>query len=230
MIQSGNFSAAEHAAALDGKIATLTRVVQEIGERIDRLAEVVTIVKGLWGPDPLTYHGDHFTITELDGQPKPVQQPRPPNVIRCGGRKILALAAREADVVGVNVSMATGNVAESGPSGLEGEMDRRVAWVREVAGAERFSQLEFTVRVTAVDVLPDGTPAADRLARAEAAGRATGLSGEQALAAPTVLVGTVDEICADLVARRERFGFSYVCVSQGAMEAFAPVVQRLAGT
>ncbi len=199
------------------------------GERIDRLAEVVAVVKGLWGPDPVTFHGDHFTITELDGQPKPVQQPRPPIVIGGGGRKVLALAAREADVVGVNVSMATGRIADSGPSALEGEMDSRVSWVREVAGPERFSELELTVRVTATEILPDGTSAADRLARAEASGRPTGLSGEQALAAPTVLVGTVDEICADLEARRQRFGFSYVCVSQGAMEAFAPVVQRLSG-
>jgi probable F420-dependent oxidoreductase len=199
------------------------------GERIDRLAEVVAIVKGLWGPEPVTFHGDHFTIEGLEGHPKPVQQPRPPIVIGGGGRKILALAAREADVVGVNVSMATGDVAASGPSALEDEMDRRVAWVREVAGPDRFSELELTVRVTAVEVLPDGTSAADRLARAEVLGRPTGLSGAQALVAATVLVGTVDGICADLEARRERFGLSYVCVSQSAMEAFAPVVQRLTG-
>jgi probable F420-dependent oxidoreductase len=200
------------------------------GERIARLAEVIAIVKGLWGPDPVTFHGEHFTIEGLEGHPKPVQQPRPPICIGGGGRKILALAAREADIVGINVSMATGRIADSGASALEGEMDARVAWVREVAGPERFSQLELTVRVTAVAVLPDGTSAADRRARAEDAGRPTGLSGEQALQAPTVLVGTVDEICADLVARRERYGFSYVCVSQGAMEDFAPVVERLAGT
>jgi probable F420-dependent oxidoreductase len=200
------------------------------GERIDRLAEVVAIVKGLWGADPVTFHGEHFTLTDLDGQPKPVQQPRPPIAIGGGGRKILALAAREADIVGVNVSMASGSIADSGPSSLEDEMDRRVAWVREVAGPERFAELELTVRVTGVAVLPDGAPAADRLERAAEVGRPTGLSGEQALASPTVLVGTVDEICADLVARRQRFGFSYVCVSQGAMEPFAPVVQRLTGT
>src|SRR5262249_4254360 len=88
------------------------------GERTDRLAQVVAIGKGLWGPDPRTYHGDHFTITELDGQPKPVQQPRPAIVIGGGGRKILALAAREADVIGVNVSMATGRISDSGPSAL----------------------------------------------------------------------------------------------------------------
>jgi probable F420-dependent oxidoreductase len=199
------------------------------GERIDRLAEAVTVIKALWGSEPVTFHGEHFTLTDCDGQPKPVQQPRPPIAIGGGGRRILALAAREADIVGVSVSMASGSIADSGPSALEGEMDRKVAWVREVAGAERFAQLELTVRVTAVGVLPDGVSAADRLARAAELGRPTGLSGEQALTSPTVLVGTVDQICADLLARRDRFGFSYVVVSQGAMEDMAPVVQRLTG-
>ena len=154
-------------------------------------------MKGLWGPDPVTFHGDHFTLTELDGQPKPVQQPRPPIVIGGGGRRILALAAREADVIGINVSMATGRIADSGPSALEGEMDRRVEWVREVAGPERFAELELTMRVPATAVLPDGTSATERLARVAELGRPTGLTGEQALASPTVLVGTVDEICRD---------------------------------
>jgi probable F420-dependent oxidoreductase len=199
------------------------------GERIDRLAEAVAVIKGLWGPAPVTFHGEHFTLTDCDGQPKPVQRPRPPIAIGGGGRRILALAAREADIVGISVVMASGSIAESGASALEGEMGRRVEWVREVAGPERFAELELTVRVTAVGVLPDGASSAERLARAAELGRPTGLSGEQALASPTVLVGTVEEICADLTARRERFGFSYVVVSQGAMEAFAPVVARLAG-
>jgi probable F420-dependent oxidoreductase len=198
------------------------------GVRIERLAETVAIVKGLWGPEPLTYAGRHFTITALDGQPKPVQLPRPPIVIGGGGRRVLALAAREADIVGVSVNMASASVADSGPSALPDEMDRRVAWIREVAG-DRFAALELTVRVTATAVLPDGASPAARLAAAASAGAAIGLDGPQTLQAPTALVGTVDEICADLVARRERYGFSYPVVSQGAMEAFAPVVERLAG-
>jgi probable F420-dependent oxidoreductase len=199
------------------------------GVRIDRLAETVAIVKGLWGPEPFTYSGRHFTITALDGQPKPVQRPRPPIAIGGGGRRLLALAAREADIVGVSGSMASGSAADSGPSTLPDEMDRRVAWVREVAGADRFAGLELTVRVTATAVLPDGTSPGARLAAAAAAGAPTGLDGPQTLETPTALVGTVDEICSDLLARRERYGFSYPVLSQGAMEAFAPVVQRLAG-
>jgi hypothetical protein len=38
------------------------------------------------------------------------------------------------------------------------------------------------------------------------------------------------EIVADLVARREEFGFSYVIVGGGEIDSFAPVVAKLAGT
>lgn len=47
--------------------------------------------------------------------------------------------------------------------------------------------------------------------------------------AVAVLNGTVAEMCAQLVARRESLGISYIQVSTELMEAFAPVVARLAG-
>ena len=42
--------------------------------------------------------------------------------------------------------------------------------------------------------------------------------------------GSVVEIVDDLVARREKLGFSYVIVGGPDIAAFAPVVARLAGT
>jgi hypothetical protein len=47
---------------------------------------------------------------------------------------------------------------------------------------------------------------------------------------PIAMAGTVDEVCEDLIARRERWGFNYIVVHEGEVEAFAPVVERLAGT
>src|SRR2546425_11376979 len=63
--------------------------------RIARLAEAITILKGLFSPGPFTFHGEHYRVTELDGMPKPLQQPLP-FLIGGGGPKVLALAAREA--------------------------------------------------------------------------------------------------------------------------------------
>jgi hypothetical protein len=44
-----------------------------------------------------------------------------------------------------------------------------------------------------------------------------------------VLVGTVDQMVEDLCARRARWGISYYVVHEPYMDAFAPVVTRLAG-
>ena len=49
-------------------------------------------------------------------------------------------------------------------------------------------------------------------------------------ASPFALVGPPEKLVDDLLERRERWGFSYVIVGQNDVEAFAPVVARLAGT
>ncbi len=65
---------------------------------------------------------------------------------------------------------------------------------------------------------------------AEALAPAFGIEADDALESGTVLVGTVDEVCDTLVARREEWGVSYVVIGDDVFEAFAPVVARLAGT
>ena len=68
--------------------------------RSARLAEAVTVLKGLFADETLNYAGSHYRITELDGLPKPVQRPHPPFLIGGGGRRTLSLAGREAQIVG----------------------------------------------------------------------------------------------------------------------------------
>jgi probable F420-dependent oxidoreductase len=199
------------------------------GVRVDRLTEAVTVLKGLWGPDPLTFRGEHYSTTALDGLPKPVREQGITLFIGGGGRRILSLAAREADVVGVNLNLAAGELSSAGRTGLAAAFDERVAWVRDQAGAERFSELELAIRVHMAAVLPDGSSGDDRLAAAARVGGPLGLTAEQVLESPSALVGTIDEICTDLADRRERWGFSYATLSQPMLEPFAPVVARLTG-
>ncbi|MBV9326491.1 MAG: LLM class flavin-dependent oxidoreductase [Chloroflexi bacterium] len=69
--------------------------------RLGRFEEAVQVLKGLWADGPLTFKGEHYAITEYDSQPKPLQRPHPPILIGAGGRRLLSLAAREADTVGI---------------------------------------------------------------------------------------------------------------------------------
>jgi probable F420-dependent oxidoreductase len=195
------------------------------GVRINRLVEAVQIIKGLFGDAPLTYHGEHYTVRGLDGLPKPVQRPHPPIMIGGGGRRVLSFAAREADIVSVNIKTTAEGTFDFSSLTAEAAA-QKVAWVREAAG-ERFDRLTLNILVPALAITESRRQTAEEMLRQ------SGISGnvmsvEQALESPSVLCGTVDEIVEDLQVRRERYGFSYIVVWEP-MEKFAPVVERLAG-
>ena len=68
------------------------------GERMEILEEQLQIVLGNWSPSPFTFNGRHYTVRDLDAQPKPVQQPHPPLIMGgLAGPRSAALAARYAD-------------------------------------------------------------------------------------------------------------------------------------
>ena len=194
------------------------------GVRIDRFEEGLAIVKGLLGPDPVDHAGRHYTITGMRGTPAPVQSPRPPILIGGGGRRVLTIAAREADIVGINGSMHAGVIGPDAIASMTAEaVDDKVAIVREAAGARR-DELELNVRAFMVQV----TEARD--ATLSAIAGAIGVEPPMVEATPFALVGPPAKLVEDLLARRERWGFSYVIVGAADVEAFAPVVAELAGT
>lgn len=193
------------------------------GVRIDRLEEAIRVIKGSWGDGPFGFDGDHYTVTDYDGLPAPVQRPHPPLLVGGGGRRVLSLAAREADIVGVNPNLGAGAAAtEAVRDTLPDATRQKIAWVREAAG-DRFDDLELQVRyfVTAVTD--------DRMGLAEAMAPGLGVSAEEGLESSLALVGTVDEIVDVCHRRREEYGFSYLVVGDAEVDAFAPVVDRLAG-
>lgn len=194
------------------------------GTRVDRLAEAVAIVKGLLGGQEVTFAGRHYRVNAHRIHPLPVQRPHPPILIGGNGRRLLTLAAREADIVGLSGITFRQGGAELDLSGWRTEgVDERVRLTREAAG-DRHERLELNALVQRVIVTDDRRQAAEELAR-----RWPQLSPTEILEAPYVLVGTVDQQVEDLRARRERWGISYYVVFEPYMEAFAPVVGRLAG-
>ena len=196
----------------------------QAGVRVDRLEEALAVIKGSWGPDPFSFEGTHYTITDYNGIPKPTQQPYPPILVGGGGPRVLRLAGREADIVGINPNLRAGEVTNDAASDSVAEMvDQKVGWIREGAG-DRFDDLELQIRFFFAAITDD------RQALAEAAAPGFGLSPEAAMESGITCIGTIDEICDQLIARRERWGVSYVVIGDDLFEAFAPVVERLAGT
>jgi len=194
------------------------------GVRIDRLEEALAVLRGAWAQEPFTFHGEHYQVTDLVLPPAPVTTGGPPLVIGGGGERVLRLAAREADVVALNVNLKAGVIDERAfPDGTPEATDRKLAWVREaVAGRAQAPVLQ--VRVHLAMVTDDRAGVIEQLAPA------FGLTPEQAADTPHALVGSVEEICDQLVERRERWGISQIGLSHDQLDAFAPVVARLAGT
>jgi probable F420-dependent oxidoreductase len=194
------------------------------GVRIDRLEEGLAVVKGLLAGGAFSFRGKHYEINHHPGTPLPAQRPRPPILVGGGGRRILSLAAREADIVSVNFDLRSGSLGPHlGATATAEATAKRVKWVREAAG-DRFDDLELshTAYLTMVT--------SDRDAVAAGLGSGFGLDADQVLAMPNFAIGTVGQIADELERRRDELGFSYVVVGGECYEAMAPVVARLAGT
>jgi probable F420-dependent oxidoreductase len=196
------------------------------GVRVDRLEESIRVLKGLFGDKPLTFAGKHYAITNLDSYPKPVQRPHPLLLIGAAGKRMLSIAAREADIIGFQtVSTAHGVMADDPSGRLAPAVTARVEQVRQVAGA-RFDRIELSMVATVV-LAEERRPAAERFARERGW---AGISAEQVLEMPSVFIGSIEQIVDEMRARRDRYGFSYYVVLDRAMQTVAPIVGRLAGT
>jgi len=190
--------------------------------RIARLAEAVQICRGVWTGEPFSFDGEHYQIAEVTGYPKPVSSI--PVLIGGGGHEVLSLAAREADIVGVNPKIVARDInPRSMATTAADAVDERIGWIRSAAG-DRIDDIELQLQVF-VTVVTD-----DRRAVAEKLAPALGLPPEVVLSAPYFQIGPLGLIASNLCELRDRWGISYIAFQQDATEAVAPVVAQLAGT
>lgn len=192
-----------------------------------RLEEAIEVLKGYFGDGPFTFQGEHYTIRDLDGYPKPVQRPHPPFLIGGGGRRTLALAGREAAIVGLAPRILSGE--RSDPSSLTlAAAEEKIGWVREAAG-DRFDDLVFNVYPSTWPITITDHP------RAEAAKVIDHLRGrnpvdltvDEVLESPQLFIGNIEGFVAKFQMLRERLGITSFMT--GDIDELAPVVERLAG-
>jgi len=195
------------------------------GVRIERMGEALDVMRALWAsPDPVHFEGAHYRIDGAVGTPRPWRPGGPLICIGGGGRRILSLAARVADVVSLNATLSAGELgADTASSATPRAFDEKVGWVRDAAGP-RFDAIELQCHCPFVMVTDDRDDTAARMAGP------FGLTPTEAVGVPLLLLGTVGQLCETIEERRARYGFTYWIVPDAAMEALAPVVARLAGT
>ncbi len=194
------------------------------GLRIDRMIEAVAVLRGLWGDEAFSFDGEHYTITEMNGFPKPVQAAGPPIIVGGGSPRVLSTAARLADIVGVNPNVGAGTVGPEAIASMSADAtDEKLGWIRTAAG-DRLDDIEISI-LKFVTIVTD-----DRDTVAAKVGGAMGMDAPTLLASPHTIVGSVDQVVDELIEQRERWHGSYVTVQSDALESFAPVVAALAGS
>jgi len=194
------------------------------GTRISRMIEAIEVLRGLWGPEPFSYTGEHYTITEMNGMPKPVQAGGPPLIVGGGAKRVLSTAARMADIVGVNPNVGAGSFGPEAIASMSADAtDEKLGWVRDAAG-DRFNDIEISILKFVTNVTDDRDTVAAKV------GGAMGIDAATILASPHTMVGSAEQIADELVEQRDRWQGSYVTVQLDAIDAFAPVVAALAGT
>lgn len=194
------------------------------GVRVSRLQESVRLLRQLFSGQTVTFSGDHYAVENFPSFPVPSQKERLPILVAGSGDRMLSLAAREADIVGLQtVNTTSGTVVADPQNWLAETVHRKVDRIQKAAGA-RFDHLELNSTVTLV-------PGDDREASARQVITERGwhhLSPETILQMPTFLIGTPDEMVEDLRYCQETFRLSYLVVSQRQAPLLAPLIPLLA--
>jgi probable F420-dependent oxidoreductase len=202
---------------------------EPVGVRINRLAEAVAVLKGCFAEGPFSFAGEHYTITGHDGAPKPAQRPHPPIFLGGGGKRLLTLAAREAQIIGLAPRLVSGDRPRVDAWSLTAAAtEEKISWIRAAAG-DRFGELELNTYPQGGPTVVTDDPRPEARRRVDRIREQTGveLTIDEILDSPHTFVGSIKDLTHKFVDLRERFGISSFLVDD--LDALAPVVEDLAG-
>ena len=190
------------------------------GKRIDRLEESLAIITTVLAGQPVHHRGTWYQIDGLDLDVMPERHGRPPLLIGAGGPRMLKMAARHADIVGLLPAPIKASEDRDDPADrLPPALDQKLAVLRSAAG-DRFSGLELSALATIVITARRRSDTEDLIARRGW----SGIDAETVWDMPTVYIGSAAQIRDDLQARRERFGLSYLITPDRDLPALASII------
>ena len=198
------------------------------GTRIERLTEAIAILRGLFADGPFSFAGRFYAIDALDGQPKPVQRPHPPFLIGGTRERVVRLAAREADIVGLDLRQDGAVILDA----FEARTDVRIACIREEAG-QRVEQLDISVLRLIGDITITREPlkAAAEVARGLTDRTGVQITAQDVIESPYSLIGTVPDLVDKLIRTRQHWGINSFLIGwfdEPTLRDIAPVVEQLA--
>lgn len=193
------------------------------GQRIARLGESLTIMRGLLAGTPVRHTGDSYRTDGLDLDVLPAPRTAPRLLVGAGGPRMLRLAARHADIVGVLPAPIRGPADSDDPRDrLPAAFGAKIGVLREAAG-DRFGNLEISAFGTFIVTSGRRAATEDLITRRGW----TGIDAEAVWQMPTVFIGSPEQIRSDLRERQDRFGLSYLVAGDSALPALAGIASAL---
>jgi probable F420-dependent oxidoreductase len=200
------------------------------GLRIERLEEALSIIRGMWTDEKTSFAGKHYCTEDAQRAANLPEGSVPPILIGGGGPRVLRLAGRCADIVGISAKVDQGKVTpETARDVAPDRVLEKIDWIRE--GAEQAGRdaeaIELSTLTFVCAVTDDPKPLREALSDN------TGMSPEEVANCPLFLAGSGSEICDRLERQREAIGISYIVIQGGdfdLVERFAEeVVTPLSG-
>lgn len=224
VLSNGRFELGIGAGWLKDEYEQTGMVFDSAGIRVERMQEALHVLKGLFAEKPFTFAGKHYTITNLDSFPKPVQKPRLPLLVGAGSKRMLSIAAKEADIIGIlPKALGNGTISDDFTERLASTTTQKIELIRQAAG-ERFDDVELSI-IVSIYITEHQQQKAEQIMHERSWNT---IAVHDVLAMPSILIGSTKQITEKILMIREQFGFSYFVVSDAALETFAPVVTRLA--
>jgi probable F420-dependent oxidoreductase len=193
-----------------------------------RLAESITVLKGLFAGSPFSFVGEYYTICDYAAEPVPTQRPHPPFFIGGGGRRTLSLAGREADIVGLAPRILP-NATVDAASLTFAATREKIGWVRDAAG-DRFESLEFNIYPSTwpVTVTDNLRGEARRVIDGLRSRTGVELTEDEVIDSPHLFIGSIDRLVEKFLQLRAELGISSIML--GEIDDLTPVLERLAGS
>jgi probable F420-dependent oxidoreductase len=185
-----------------------------VSERLAMMDEAVTAMRGLWGEAPFTHAGRYYRVTEAICRPRPVQQPGPPLMLGGSGNGILRRAGAWADVIHmVPVIGAAGTTTlEELQKFTDRSLPAKLARVRAAAAAAGRPEDSVKFASTVFNYSMTSSPR-ETEALAERMAGLFGLTPNDFLHHPIGLVGTPEEMIAELRRREAMHGLELLAIN-----------------
>jgi probable F420-dependent oxidoreductase len=183
--------------------------------RVARLIESIALVKQLFGGETVTFEGEHYRVNDFRSFPKPVQKPVP-LMIGGRGKRMLSMAAREAQIISILAAPSEGGSRLAG-------FEEQLGWIADARGSDR-DDLMVGIRIPFGEIAGSGESG---VAAAERLGARMGLPARDVLESPFFIVGELGDIKEHLLDIQRRYGISYITVSEDLAWQIAPIVREL---